>query len=142
MPDLAFAKINFRVRDLDAALVYARDVLGATVIHEPRAISFGTMGMVQLGGLTIEIIAPSSPDSPLAQLIERRGEGVDSLGFTVADLGESSDALESAGARMIGSQGGDDSNIAWMHPKNPLALSLELLRRDFWDEATKPTAHV
>ena len=141
MPDLAFAKINFRVRDLDAALAYARDVLGATVIHEPRPISFGMMGMVQLGGLVMEIIAPSSPDSPLAQLIDRRGEGVDSVGFTVADLGGSSGALESAGARMIGSQGGDDANIAWMHPKNPLALSLELLRRDFWDEATKPTAH-
>ena len=29
-------------------------------------------------------------------------------------------------------------NIAWMHPKNPLGLSLELLRRDFWAEAAKP----
>ena len=140
MTDLAFAKINFRVRDLDAALAYARDVLGATVMHEPKPISFGVMGMVQLGGLVMEIIAPSSPDSPLAQLIERRGEGVDSLGFTVDNLVASSVALESAGARMIGSQGGDDANIAWMHPKNPLALSLELLRRDFWVDATKPTA--
>jgi len=141
MPDLAFAKINFRVKDLDAALAYARDVLGATVVHEPRPIAFGMMGMVQLGGLVMEIIAPASPDSPLAQLIDRRGEGVDSVGFTVENLSESADALDAAGARMIGSQGGDDANIAWMHPKNPLSLSLELLRRDFWSEATKPIAN-
>ena len=135
MSDLAFAKINFRVRDLDAAVAYARDVLGATVLRERSTISFGEMAMVQLGGLVMEIIAPGSPDSPLAQLIDKRGEGVDSVGFTVPDVAAGSAALESSGARMIGSQGADPENIAWMHPKNPLGLSLELLRRDFWAEA-------
>ncbi len=135
MSDLAFAKINFRVRDLDAAVAYARDVLGAKVLRERSTISFGEMAMVQLGGLVMEIIAPGSPDSPLAQLIDKRGEGVDSVGFTVPDVGAGSAALESAGARMIGSQGADPENIAWMHPKNPLGLSLELLQRDFWAEA-------
>jgi catechol 2,3-dioxygenase-like lactoylglutathione lyase family enzyme len=137
MPDLAFAKINFRVRDLDAAVAFARDTLGATVLRERQPISFGEMAMVQLGGLVMEIIAPASPDSPLAQLIDRRGEGVDSLGFRVPDVGAASDNLESAGARMIGAQGGTEGDIAWMHPKNPLGLSLELLRGAFWDEAVK-----
>ncbi|MGE0599937.1 MAG: VOC family protein [Dehalococcoidia bacterium] len=137
MTDLAFAKINLRVRDLDAAVAYARDVLGAKVLRERSAISFGEMAMVQLGGLVMEIIAPASPDSPLAQLIDKRGEGVDSVGFTVAELAQGSSALEASGARMIGSQGGDPENIAWMHPKNPLGLSLELLRRDFWAGASQ-----
>jgi methylmalonyl-CoA/ethylmalonyl-CoA epimerase len=96
------------------------------------------MAMVQLGGLVMEIIAPASPESPLAGLIERRGEGIDSIGFTVTDVHASSDALESAGAKMIGSQGGPADDMAWLHPKNPLGLSLELLRRDFWREAVKP----
>ncbi len=138
MSDIAFAKINFRVRDLDAALAYARDTLGATVLREKTPISFGEMVMVQLGGLVMEIIAPASPDSPLAQLVERRGEGVDSIGFTVPDVHAASDKLEAGGARMIGSQGGPADDMAWLHPKNPLGLSLELLRRDFWTEAVKP----
>ena len=138
MTDIAFAKINFRVRDLDAALAYARDTLGATVLRDKTPTSFGEMVIVQLGGLVMEIIAPASPDSPLAQLIERRGEGVDSVGFTVQDVQAASDALEASGARMIGSQGGPADDMAWMHPKNPLGLSLELLRRDFWGEAVKP----
>jgi catechol 2,3-dioxygenase-like lactoylglutathione lyase family enzyme len=138
MTDLAFAKINMRVRDLDAAVEYMTGVLGAKVLRERSQISFGDMAMVQIGGLVMEIIAPASPDSPLAQLIERRGEGVDSIGFTVPDVAAGSDALESAGARMIGSQGASEGDIAWMHPKNPLGLSLELLRRDFWSEAVKP----
>lgn len=138
MSDIAFAKINLRVRDLDAALAYARDTLGATVLREKTPISFGEMVMVQLGGLVMEIIAPANPDSPLAQLIERRGEGVDSIGFTVPDVHAASDTLEANGARMIGSQGGPADDMAWLHPKNPLGLSLELLRRDFWSEAVKP----
>jgi len=138
MPDIAFAKVNFRVRDLDAAVTYATDVLGGTVIRPRAPISFGEMAMVQLGGLLMEIIAPASPDSPLAQLIEKRGEGVDSLGFTVPDLPGAVARTEEAGGRMIGSQGGSETDIAWLHPKNPLGLSLEYLRRDFWTEATKP----
>jgi catechol 2,3-dioxygenase-like lactoylglutathione lyase family enzyme len=140
MTEMAFAKINFRVRDLEAALAYARDVLGAEVIHNPRPISFGQMAMVRLGGLVMEIIAPASPDSPLAKLIDARGEGVDSIGFTVPAVDKASEQLGRAGARMIGAQGGEPENIAWMHPKNPLSLSLELLRRDFWAGAIVPTA--
>ena len=140
MSDIAFAKVNLRVRDLPAAVAYARDVLGAEVIREPSTISFGEMAMVRLGGLLMEILAPSGPDSPLATLIERRGEGIDSIGFTVPDLPGAVAAAEANGARTIGSQGGPeaDANIAWLHPKNPLGLSLEFLRRDFWAEAANP----
>lgn len=139
MPDLAFAKINFRVRDLDAAVDYATNVLGATVLHTRHPISFGEMAMVQLGGLVMEIIAPASPDSPLARLIDTRGEGVDSIGFTVPNVHDASDAIDAAGGRMTGSQGGPPDDMAWLHPKNPLSLSLELLRRDFWSNAVKPS---
>ena len=138
MPDLSFAKINMRVRDLDAAVAYMTGTLGATVLRDRTPIAFGEMAMVNLGGLVVEIIGPASPDSPLAQLIERRGEGIDSIGFMVDDVVAGSDAIEAAGGRMIGSQGGTEGDIAWLHPKNPLGLSLELLRRDFWNEAVKP----
>ena len=138
MADIAFAKVNFRVRDLDAAVTYATDVLGAEVIRPRTPNAFGLIAIVQLGGLLMEIIAPDGPDSPLAQLIEKRGEGLDSLGFTVPDLPEAVARTEAAGGRMIGSQDGSESDIAWLHPKNPLGLSLEYLRRDFWSEATRP----
>ena len=129
--------VAIAVRDLDAAVAYATDVLGATIIHTRHPISFGEMAMVQLGGLVMEIIAPASPDSPLARLIETRGEGVDSVGFTAPNVHEASAALDAAGARMTGSQGGPPDDMAWLHPKNPLSLSLELLRRDFWTGASQ-----
>jgi 4-hydroxyphenylpyruvate dioxygenase-like putative hemolysin len=124
MSDLTFAKINVRVRDVNAALAYARDVLGAEVVREPETISLGIMGMVRLGGLIIEIIAPDRPDSGVAQLIEKRGEGIDSVGFYVGDINAAADGLESGGAKIVS----NDGRIAWVHPRNPLSLSVELLQ--------------
>jgi len=122
---MEFAKINVRVKNLDEAVDYARDVLGAEVVRERNTISFGQMALVRLGGLLIEIIAPDSDSSPLAQLIEKRGEGIDSIGFYVPELNEAAGAMEAKGARFSS----NDGRLAWVHPKNPLSLSVELLER-------------
>jgi hypothetical protein len=124
MPDVTFAKINVRVRDAAAAMEYARDVLGAQVVREPQTIDLGTMAMVRLGGLIIEILAPDRPDSPLAQIVDKRGEGFDSLGFFSGDVNAAAGAFESAGARLVS----NDGRLAWLHPRNPLSLSIELLQ--------------
>jgi catechol 2,3-dioxygenase-like lactoylglutathione lyase family enzyme len=122
---MQFAKINIRVRDLDAAFLYMRDVLGAEVLRERNKISFGDMVLVRVGGLLIEIIAPDAPNSGLAQIIEKRGEGIDSVGFFVDSLEGDAAALEDKGVRFSG----NDGRIAWVHPKNPISTSIELLER-------------
>ena len=124
MPDVTFAKINVRVRDVAAAVKYARDVLGAQVVREPHTIDLGSMAMVRLGGLIIEILAPDRPDSPLAMIVDKRGEGLDSLGFFTGDVNAAVADLESAGVKLVS----NDGRIAWVHPRNPLSLSLELLQ--------------
>ncbi len=123
MDEPRFFKINLRVRDLDAALAYARDVLGAEVLRERSTIDAGEMVLVRYGGLTMEIIAPDGPDSTLARTIERRGEGIDSIGLYADDLGGAVAALEAKGGRMAS----NDGHLAWLHPKNPLSLSIELV---------------
>jgi len=124
MDELRFAKINVRVRDLDAAFAYARDVLGAEVLRERNTNAFGEMVLVRYGGLTIEILAPDRPDSSLARIIERRGEGIDSIGFYTDDMDGTVASLESNGAQMASNNGA----LAWLHPKNPLSLSIELVK--------------
>jgi methylmalonyl-CoA/ethylmalonyl-CoA epimerase len=118
-----FAKINVRVKNLDAAFAYARDVLEAEVLREQSNTAFGDMFMVRVGGLIIEVLAPDRPDSSLAQIIERRGEGIDSIGFYVDDIKAATEAMEASGIRFASK----DERLAWVHPKNPLSLSIELL---------------
>jgi hypothetical protein len=50
MPEVRFAKINVRGLDLDAALTYMRDVLGAEVLRERSANPFREMVLVRYGG--------------------------------------------------------------------------------------------
>src|SRR5687767_10070114 len=135
MTDIAFAKVNFRVRDLDAAVAYATDVLGAEVIRPRTPNAFGEIAIVQLGGLVMEIIAPDGPDRPLARPVARRGGGLDSRGFTVPDLAGAVDRTGAAGRRMVGRQARSGTATASPPPKNPLGLSLECPRREFWSEA-------
>jgi methylmalonyl-CoA/ethylmalonyl-CoA epimerase len=123
MDTMRFAKINVRVKDLDAAFAYARDVLKAEVLREKNNTPFGDMFLVRAGGLIIEVLAPDGPDSSLAQIIERRGEGIDSIGYYVDDIGQAAGELEEAGVRFASK----DQRLAWVHPKNPLSISIELL---------------
>lgn len=123
MDAMRFAKINVRVKNLDAAFAYARDVLKAEVLREQSNTAFGDMFMVRVGGLIIEVLSPDRPDSSLAQIIERRGEGIDSIGFYVDDIKAATDPMEARGVRFASK----DERLAWVHPKNPLSLSIELL---------------
>jgi len=123
MEDMKFAKINVRVKDLDAALTYARDVLKAEVLRERNNTAFGDMFLVRLGGLIIEVLAPDGPNSGLAQIIDRRGEGIDSIGFYVDNIDGVAGDMEANGVRFTSK----DERLAWVHPKNPLSLSIELL---------------
>ncbi len=123
MSDMRFAKINIRVRDLDAAYAYAKDVLKAEVLRERNNTAFGDMFMVRVGGLIMEVLAPDSPTSGLAQIIERRGEGIDSVGFYVDDIDATAGAMEANGVRFAS----NDGRLAWVHPTNPLSVSFELL---------------
>ena len=123
MADMRFAKINVRVRNLDAAFAYARDVLKAEVLREKNNTPFGDMFLVRAGGLIIEVLAPDSPDSSLAQIIDKRGEGIDSVGFYVDDVGAAAGGMEANGVRFASK----DERLAWVHPKNPLSISIELL---------------
>ena len=123
MEDARFAKINVRVRDLDAAFAYARDVLKAEVLRTRNNTPFGDMFLVRAGGLIIEVLAPDRPDSSLAQIIDKRGEGIDSVGFYIDDIAATAGAMAADGVRFVS----QDDRLAWVHPRNPLSISIELL---------------
>ena len=101
---------------------HSESVIGE-VLRERNNTPFGDMFLVRLGGLIIEVLAPDRPDSGLAQIIEKRGEGIDSVGFSVDDIAAVAGAMEADGVRFTSK----DERLAWVHPKNPLSISIELL---------------
>jgi hypothetical protein len=123
MSDFTFAKINILVRDLQSAIDYACNMLGAKLVTEPQDRAFGQMAVVAVGGLSMEIVQPA-PGNPLERSMEKRGQGFNSIGFSSPDVPAVADELSGRGAQFLTGRT-DLAGTAWLHPKNPLSLSIE-----------------
>jgi len=129
LSELRFAKINFLVRDGQAAFDYALNVLGAKVVAEPHEMPIGSVSQVDLHGLVMEFIQPPR-GSRMDGMIDRRGEGMDSVGFATDDVPGAVKAIEGRGGRFAQTGDAGLANTAWLHPRNPLSLSIELFNSE------------
>jgi len=82
-----------------------------------------------MGNIKIELLEATSPDSPIAKFIEKKGEGIHHLAFEVANLGESIQDYGKKGFTLLNNQpkpGADHKQIAFMHPKGTNGVLVEL----------------
>jgi len=87
--------------------------------------SFGAEGHE----VRIELLEPTSDDSPVAKFLATRGEGVHHVAFTVSNIQERIAELQAAGLRMIDESprtGAHDTRIAFVHPKATFGVLTEL----------------
>ncbi len=81
------------------------------------------------GGVRLELLEPTEPDSPVAKFLEKRGEGLHHLAFTVDDLVARIAELKESGLRMIDEEprpGSHHMQIAFVHPKSSFGVLTEL----------------
>jgi methylmalonyl-CoA epimerase len=77
----------------------------------------------------IELLEPTSPDSPVAKFIEKRGEGLHHLTFATGNLAERLKELKAAGVNLINEtprRGAGGAGIAFVHPKSAHGVLVEL----------------
>lgn len=87
------------VRDIDDALAYWRDRLGLPVVHdEVNERARARLTYLDAGGVFIQLLAPTGPDSPLAAKLDADGEGLHHLCFAADDVLGRAAALADAGA--------------------------------------------
>lgn len=87
------------------------------------------VGFFLVNDVRLELLEPTDPESPVARFIEKRGEGLHHLAFTVDDLPARIAELKSAGLRMIDEvprPGAHHMQIAFMHPKSTYGVLTEL----------------
>ncbi|MCH8334173.1 VOC family protein [Candidatus Sumerlaeota bacterium] len=79
--------IGVATRDIDHAIEILRKTGGIEVGRRGSVSAFQVeMVMVAAGGAPIELIQPTSPESPVAAFMEKRGEGVHHVAYRVDDL--------------------------------------------------------
>lgn len=86
---------------------------------------------VLLAGTTrIELLEPTSPESPIARFLAKKGPGVHHLAFHVGDCQRQIRALAAGGAPMLDQEprrGAHDCRVAFVHPRHLGGVLAELV---------------
>jgi methylmalonyl-CoA/ethylmalonyl-CoA epimerase len=122
--------IGIAVKSVEASIPFYRDVLG--MIYEgTEEVSEQKVRVAFLvvGESRIELLEPTSDDSPVAKFLEKNGEGVHHIAYQVADIMQTLQALKTSGVRMIDEtprHGAHHSLIAFLHPKTTGGVLTEI----------------
>ena len=123
--------IGIATRTLDEALSFWRDALGLQVVHTEVVEEQNVrVAMLPVGEPRIELLEPTSEDSPVAKFLEKRGAGIHHIAVRVDDIRATLERLKDSGARLIDETprvGADGCLVAFVHPSSANGVLLELV---------------
>jgi methylmalonyl-CoA/ethylmalonyl-CoA epimerase len=122
--------IGIAVASLDEQISFYRDVLGLAFeglesVPEQKV----RVAMFKVGEVNIELLEPTSPDSPIAGFLEKKGEGMHHIAYQVDDLEGQIGAMTAQGVQMIDEKprgGAHGTRIAFLHPRSSGKVLTEL----------------
>ena len=78
------------------------------------------VAMLMLEDTRIELMEPTSPDSPISKFLQERGEGIHHIAITADSIVEDVERAKSQGMRMLGDlrTGSYGRRITFIHPKS------------------------
>jgi methylmalonyl-CoA/ethylmalonyl-CoA epimerase len=124
--------VAIAVRDLDAAVAWYAETLGATVAHRERIESDGVEeALLKVADSYVQLLTPTRDDSPVAKYLERRGEGIHHVGYRVTDCAAALASMQAAGATTIDAvprPGSRGTTVAFVHPKSAFGALIELVQ--------------
>jgi len=122
--------IGIAVKDLKAANAVYETLLGVTPYKEEKVASEGVItSFFKTGDSKVELLMATDPNSPIAQFIEKRGEGLHHWAFSVTDIDKEVQRLVAAGFQVLNEQpklGADSKRIVFLHPKSAHGVLVEL----------------
>lgn len=125
--------IGIAVRSIEEALSFWQSALGVacTGVEEVSEQKVKT-AFLPLGGTEIELLEPTSEESPVAKFMEKKGEGIHHLAVRVKNIEDTLADLKKKGIRLIDETpryGAGGARIAFVHPKSAGGVLLELSER-------------
>ncbi len=122
--------IGIAVKNLDKANQLFAKLLG----KEPYKIEDVPQEGVRtsffdVGGIKIELLEATRADSPIANFIEKRGEGLHHLAFATERIEDKMKELSDKEFRLLSDKpkpGADNKMIAFLHPKTTNHVLVEL----------------
>ena len=123
--------VAIAVHDLDAAIDYYARAFGAEVHHRETVDSDGVEeALIKVADSYIQLTAATTPDSPIAKYLEKRGDGLHHIGYRVDDCAAALAQMVDAGATPIDKEprpGSRGTTVAFVHPKGSFGTLIELV---------------
>ena len=90
------------------------------------------VAMLPLGESRLELLEPTSSDSPISKFLARRGPGIHHIAVQVEDISSALERLKQNGAQLIDEQpraGAGGCLVAFVHPSSAGGVLVELVQR-------------
>jgi methylmalonyl-CoA/ethylmalonyl-CoA epimerase len=122
--------IGIAVKDLEVAKSIYEKLLG-TVCYKVEAVESESVATAffKSGVNKIELLEASTPESPIAKFIEKRGEGIHHIAFAVEDIESEMVRLAAEGFTILSDKpkkGADNKLVCFVHPKSTNGVLIEL----------------
>lgn len=124
--------LGIATKGIDEALKFWKDALGLENIHteivEDQKVR---VAMLPLGESRIELLEPTSEDSPISKFLEKRGGGIHHIAVEVEDIAAALEKLKGRGVRLIDESpriGAEGCLVAFVHPSSANGVLLELVQ--------------
>jgi len=88
-----------------------------------------TTSFFMSGESKIELLEATNPDSPIAKFIEKKGEGIHHIAFSVSNIKKEIKRLKKEGFKIINEEpkkGADNKLVVFLHPKTTNGVLIEL----------------
>jgi len=125
--------IGVAVESIDEQIRFYRDVLGLELNGVEEVVAQKVkVAFLQVGETRIELLEPTSSDSPVRGFLDKKGMGVHHLAFEVDDLDAALAEARAKGVKLIDEQprlGAGHVRIAFLHPKSTNGVLTELCER-------------
>ena len=125
--------IGIAVSNLDEALKVYEKILGLKVkkirvIEEQRVKA----ALLLAGKIKIELTEPTDKEGPVARFIQKKGEGIHHIAFTVTNLEDFLEKVKEKGVALVDEKprmGVEGYKMAFLHPKSTKNVLLELCEK-------------
>jgi len=126
--------LGIATNGIDEALKFWSDALGLENVHtevvEDQKVR---VAMLPVGESRIELLEPTSEDSPISKFLEKRGGGIHHIAVEVEDIRAALAKLKASGMRLIDETpriGAENCLVAFVHPASTGGVLLELVQTD------------
>ena len=126
--------LGIAVRSIAAARKFYEEVLGLVCEKEEVVASQKVRTVFfTVGDIHIELLEPTSDDSPIAAFLEKKGEGFHHIAYRTDDINGQLEIAREHGCRLINEapiQGAGGKQVAFLHPKGTFGVLTEFCKQD------------